>query len=117
MAINPPIGTEFARRMKRRNPGFGDTCPLDKVFVKISGKRHYLWRAVDQDGEVIDVYLKRRDANNLFNLHRHFLSRRFFKLLLIRTFAIWMQSQLLKRELALGRIRTAGLNCQHPFQP
>jgi putative transposase len=36
---------------------------IDEVFVKIKGKQHYLWRAVDQDGEVVDVYLQaRRDG-------------------------------------------------------
>ena len=35
----------------------------DEVFVKINGKQHYLWRAVDQDGEVVDVFLQtRRDG-------------------------------------------------------
>jgi putative transposase len=52
------FGPKFAHRMKRRHPGFGDTYFLDEVFVKISGKLHYLWRAVDQDGEVVDVYLQ-----------------------------------------------------------
>tara|TARA_R110002095_G_scaffold14240_4_gene18105 strand:- start:829 stop:942 length:114 start_codon:yes stop_codon:yes gene_type:complete len=33
---------------------------LDEVFVKINGKQHYLRRAVDQDGEVVDVYLQSR---------------------------------------------------------
>ena len=32
-----------------------DTFFIDEVFIKISGKQHYLWRAVDQDGEVVDV--------------------------------------------------------------
>ena len=36
---------------------------VDEVFVKINGKQHYLWRAVDQDGEVVDVYLQaKRDG-------------------------------------------------------
>ncbi len=36
---------------------------MDEVFVKIGGKQRHLWRAVDQDGEVVDVYLQeRRDA-------------------------------------------------------
>lgn len=168
------FGPEFTRRLRRRHPGFGDTYYLDEVFVKIGGKQHYLWRAVDQDREVVDVYLQeRRDANaakrffqrflksggmlreivtdklrsygvahrtlmpevkhkteqyannraelshqptrvrervmrrfkliqqaqrfleshaavyNLFNLHRHSLCRRFFKLFRIRSFAIW----------------------------
>ena len=49
--------------MKRKHRGFGDTFFIDEVFVKINGKQRYLWRAVDQDGEVVDVYLqKRRDG-------------------------------------------------------
>ncbi len=168
------FGPEFTRRLRRRHPGFGDTYFLDEVFVKIDGKQHYLWRAVDQDGEVVDVYLQQRrdgkaaklffkrmlksggiprqivtdklrsygvahrslipeaDHNteqyannraelshqptrvrergmrrfksikqaqrfleshaavyNLFNLHRHSLCRRFFKLFRLRSFATW----------------------------
>jgi transposase-like protein len=41
----------------------GDTFFIDEVFVKINGKQHYLWRAVDQGGEVVDVFLQaRRDG-------------------------------------------------------
>ena len=168
------FGPEFTQRLHRRHSGFGDTYFLDEVFVKIDGKQHYLWRAVDQDGEVVDVYLQeRRDAKaakrffqqffktggvpreivtdklrsygvahrtlipgarhnteqyannraelshqptrvrergmrrfksikqaqrfleshaavyNLFNLHRHSLCRRFFKLFRLRSFATW----------------------------
>ena len=53
----------YARRLKRSHLGYGDTFYIDKVFVKINGKQHYLWRAVDQDGEVVDVYLQaKRDG-------------------------------------------------------
>jgi len=49
--------------LKRRHRGYGDTFYIDEVFVKINGKQHYLWRAVDQDGEVVDVYLQaKRDG-------------------------------------------------------
>jgi putative transposase len=44
--------------LKRKHQGYGDTFFIDEVFVKINGKQHYLWRAVDQDGEVVDVYLQ-----------------------------------------------------------
>ena len=54
------FGPKYAKRLKRRHQGFGDTFFIDEVFVKISGIQHYLWRAVDQDGEVIDVFLQRR---------------------------------------------------------
>ena len=60
--------------MKRNHRGYGDTFYIDEVFVKINGKQHYLWRAVDQDGEVVDVYLQaKRDGA---------AARRFFKRLL-----------------------------------
>ena len=68
------FGPRFARRLRRNHQGFGDTFFIDEVFVKIQGKQHYLWRAVDQDGEVVDVFLqKRRDAS---------AAKRFFKRLL-----------------------------------
>jgi putative transposase len=57
------FGALYARRLKRKHRGYGDTFYIDEVFVKINGKQHYLWRAVDQDGEVVDVYLQaRRDG-------------------------------------------------------
>jgi len=52
------FGAIYTRRLKRKHRGFGDTFYIDEVFVKINGKQHYLWRAVDQDGEVVDVYLQ-----------------------------------------------------------
>ncbi len=54
------FGTKFARRLKHRHRGYGDSFFIDEVFVKIQGKQHYHWRAVDQDGEVVDVFLQRR---------------------------------------------------------
>ena len=54
------FGAKYARRLKRRHRGHGDTFYIDEVSVKINGKQHYLWRAVDQDGEVVDVYLQRK---------------------------------------------------------
>jgi putative transposase len=57
------FGPQYANRLKRRQQGFGDTFFIDEVFVKIRGKQQYLWRAVDQDGEVVDVFLQaRRDG-------------------------------------------------------
>jgi len=68
------FGPKYAARLKRKHRGYGDTFFIDEVFVKIDGQQHYLWRAVDQDGEVVDVYLqKRRDGA---------AAKRFFKRLL-----------------------------------
>ncbi len=68
------FGTKFARRLKHRHRGYGDTFFIDEVFVKIQGEQHYLWRAVDQDGEVVDVFLQRRRDGKA--------AKRFFKRLL-----------------------------------
>ena len=57
------FGAIYTRRLKRKHRGYGDTFYIDEVFVKINGKQYYLWRAVDQDGEVVDVYLQaKRDG-------------------------------------------------------
>ena len=52
------FGALYAGRLKRKHRGYGDTFYIDEVFVKINGKQHYLWRAVGQDGEVVDFYLQ-----------------------------------------------------------
>ena len=54
------FGPEYARNLKRRQGRLGDIWHLDEVFVKISGERHYLWRAVDQDGDVIEILAQRK---------------------------------------------------------
>ena len=54
------FGALYVGRLKRKHRGYGDTFYIDEVFVKINGKQHYLWRAVDQDGEVVDVYLQEK---------------------------------------------------------
>ena len=68
------FGPKYARRLKKRHQGFGDTFYIDEVFVKIGGKQQYLWRAVDQDGEVVDVFLQARRYGAA--------AKRFFKRLL-----------------------------------
>ena len=54
------FGPEYARKLKRRQHRLGDTWFLDEVFVRINGERQYLWRAVDQDGDVIDILVQSR---------------------------------------------------------
>jgi putative transposase len=54
------FGAEYARKLKRREGRLGDTWHLDELFVTIQGERHYLWRAVDQDGDVIDILVQAR---------------------------------------------------------
>jgi putative transposase len=68
------LGGEFARKFRRRKPKPGNTWYLDEVFLKIKGKLHYLWRAVDQHGVVLDILVQdRRNAT---------AAKRFFKRLL-----------------------------------
>jgi putative transposase len=80
------FGAIYTKRLKRKRRGYGDTFFIDEVFVKINGKQHYLWRAIDQEsllhdrsecfgyGEVIDVFLQaKRDGT---------AAKRFFRRLL-----------------------------------
>ena len=70
------FGRIDTRRLKRRHTGYGDTFYIDEVFVKINGKQHYLWRAVDQEGDVLAVVLQSCRAGAA--------AKRFFKRLLGR---------------------------------
>ena len=54
------FGPEYARKLKKRQGRLGDTWYLDEVFIKIRGELHYLWRAVDQDGDTIDILVQKR---------------------------------------------------------
>jgi putative transposase len=49
------FGPDYARKLKKRQGRLGDTWHIDEVFVTIQGERQYLWRAVDQDGDTIDI--------------------------------------------------------------
>ena len=68
------FGAGFANSLRRRRPRPGDKWHLDEVFIRIQGELHYLWRAVDQDGIVLDILVQsRRDAG---------AAKRFFRRLL-----------------------------------
>src|SRR5262244_34623 len=54
------FGQDYANQLKRRRARPGDKWHLDEVFLTINGKRHYLWRAVDQEGNVLDILVQRR---------------------------------------------------------
>jgi putative transposase len=56
------FGQDFANQLRRRRPRPGDTWHLDEVFLTIKGQRYYLWRAVDQEGNILDIIVQcRRD--------------------------------------------------------
>ena len=93
------FGAIYSRRLKRKRQGYGDTFYIGEVFVKINGKRHYLWRAVDQDGEVIDEYLQAQRfvtahaaVANLFNLGRHLVRAEHYRNLRISAFKEWSRA-------------------------
>ena len=54
------FGLDYARRLRHRRGRQGDTWYLDEVFVKIQGRQQYLWRAVDEDGDVLDILVQSR---------------------------------------------------------
>jgi putative transposase len=54
------FGQQYANQLRRRRPQPGDKWHLDEVFLTIHGERHYLWRAVDQDGNVLDILVQSR---------------------------------------------------------
>ncbi len=49
------FGQDYANRLRHRRPQPGDKWYLDEVFLTINGERHYLWRAVDQDDNALDI--------------------------------------------------------------
>jgi len=54
------FGQDFANQLRRRRPRPGDKWHLDEVFLTINGERRYLWRAMDQDGAVLDILVQSR---------------------------------------------------------
>ncbi len=68
------FGLEYARKLKKRQGRLGDAWYLDEVFIKIRGELNYIWRAVYQDGDTIDILVQKR-RNKL-------AAKRFFRKLL-----------------------------------
>jgi putative transposase len=68
------FGQAYANQLRHRRPQAGDKWHLDEVFLMIQGERHYLWRAVDQDGYVLDILVQRR--------HHKAAAKKFFRKLL-----------------------------------
>ena len=70
------FGQDFANRIRRRLPCAGDKWHLDEVAIRIAGVQHWLWRAVDQTGMVLDVLVQsRRDERAAERLLRKLLER------------------------------------------
>ncbi len=60
------IRQSYSRTLRRKQGRLGDTWHVDELFITIQGQRLYLWRAVDQDGDVIDILA--RMMHNYFRL-------------------------------------------------
>jgi putative transposase len=70
------FGREYSNRIRRRAPARGDKWHLDEVVITIRGRRHWLWRGVDQDGFVLDVLVQsRRDRTAAQRLMRKLLKK------------------------------------------
>src|SRR6266571_7556787 len=68
------FGPDYARKRKRRQGRLGDIWHLDEVLIRINGQQQYLWRAVDQDGDVIDILVQpRRDLRAAERFFRRLL--------------------------------------------
>jgi putative transposase len=79
--------------LRRRQPRPGDKWHLDEVFIKINGRLQYLWRAVDQDGNVLDILVQsRRDKA---------AARRFFRRLM-------KKSRMVPRVVVTDKLRSYG---------
>ena len=73
------FGPIIARRLRRCRPRPSDRWHLDEMVVRIAGKRMYLWRAVDHEGEILDVLVqRRRDRRAAIKLMRKLLRKQGF---------------------------------------
>jgi transposase-like protein len=80
------FGPGFARRLRRSRPRPSDLWHLDEMVVRIAGKRMYLWRAVDHEGEVLDTLVqRRRDKRAALRLMRKLLRKQGFPPKLLTT--------------------------------
>ncbi|MFJ5726368.1 IS6 family transposase [Streptomyces sp. NPDC093149] len=92
------FGPAYANALRRRRPKPGDKWHLDEVFVKIQGRQRYLWRAVDQDGNVLDILLQNRRDDAA--------ARRFFRNLMKKTRSV-------PRVIATDKLRSYGAAHRH----
>jgi putative transposase len=70
------FGQSFANQIRRRLPAPGDKWHLDEVVISIAGRKHWLWRAVDQHGHVLDILVQsRRNSEAAERLLRRLLKK------------------------------------------
>ena len=70
------FGRVYARRLRQRRGRLGDTWYLDEVFVTLNGRQQYLWRVVDEDGDLLDILVQsRRNRHAAVRFFRKLLKR------------------------------------------
>ena len=99
------FGLQFARNLRARRPRPSDQWHLDEMVVSIGGRRQWLWRAVDSEGEVLDLLVQsRRDKKAALRLMRKLLKKQGFAP------AVWVTDKL--RSYGAAR-RELGLSARH----
>jgi putative transposase len=99
------FGPGFARRLRRSRPRPSNQWHLDEMVVRIAGKRMYLWRAVDHEGEVLDMLVQRhRDKRAALRLMRKLLRKQGFAPKLLTTDKLGSYG---------SAFRHLGLTCPH----
>jgi putative transposase len=99
------FGPLIARRLRRGRPRPSNRWHLDEMVVRIAGKRMYLWRAVDHEGEVLDMLVqRRRDSRAALRLMRKLLKKQGFAPKLLVTDKLRSYASVFRR---------LGLSCLH----
>ena len=99
------FGPVIARRLRWRRPQPSDRWHLGEMVVRIAGKRMYLWRAVDHEGEVLDMLVqRRRDSRAALRLMRKLLKKQGFAPKLLVTHKLGSYASAFRR---------LGLSCPH----
>src|SRR6476659_5277384 len=103
------FGPAIARGLRRCRPRPSDRWHLDEMVVRIAGKRMYLWRAVDHEGEILDMLVQsRRDSRAALRLMRKLLKKQGFAPKLLVTDKLRSYASAFRR-LGLSRLHEQGL--------
>jgi putative transposase len=86
------FGQVFANLIRRRLPAAGDKWHLDEVVITIAGVKHWLWRAVDQNGTVLDILVQSRRDTQAAKRLRKLLKKQTRPPRVMITDLIWLQS-------------------------
>src|SRR4051794_35235932 len=99
------FGPVFARRLRRYRPRAGSQWYLDEMVVRIRGEQMYLWRAVDHEGEILDILVqRRRDRQAAVKLMRKLLKGHGFAPTVIVTDKLGSYT---------AALRHLGMGCRH----